>query len=191
MTILDLTIGRIINLIENINKLLFETPFEILKALGFLFSLLITFLMILFWIKFEKETKTEINYWKRLIKNIKDFQSMKNLPTTFDKIKKMYYQNKNLALIEVDQFLNFTLETFGYEGNLDEKLNKVPATILLNLEEIKKAHQIVKIIKEKLANNEEIPLTDDEYLMIFHEYEKALYNLNILTTENFLVNFLK
>lgn len=191
MTILDLTIGRIINLIENINKLLFETPFEILKALGFLFSLLITFLMILFWIKFEKETKTEINYWKRLIKNIKDFQSMKNFPTTFDKIKKMYYQNKNLALIEVDQFLNFTLETFGYEGNLDEKLNKVPATILLNLEEIKKAHQIVKIIKEKLANNEEIPLTDDEYLMIFHEYEKALYNLNILTTENFLVNFLK
>lgn len=191
MAVLDLTIGRIINLIENINKLLFETPFEILKTLGFLFSLLITFLMILFWIKFEKETKMEINYWKRLIKNIKDFQLMKNFPTTFDKIKKMYYQNKNLALIEVDQFLNFALETFGYEGNLDEKLNKVPTTILLNLEEIKKAHQIVKIIKEKLANNEEIPLTDDEYLMIFHEYEKALYNLNILTTENFLVNFLK
>jgi hypothetical protein len=58
---------------------------------------------------------------------------------------------------------------------------------LPNLEEIQKAYQIVKLIEEKLKNNETLNLTEDEYLLIFHEYEKALLNLNILTIEDFLV----
>ncbi|GIW65186.1 MAG: hypothetical protein KatS3mg093_165 [Candidatus Parcubacteria bacterium] len=56
-----------------------------------------------------------------------------------------------------------------------------------NLDEVKKAYKIVEIIEEKLKKNEKINLTEDEYLIIFHEYEKALYNLNILTIEDFLV----
>jgi hypothetical protein len=62
---------------------------------------------------------------------------------------------------------------------------------LPNLEEIKKAIEIVKIIEEKIKNQEEINLSEDEYFVIFHEYEKALLNLNILTTEDFLVKNLK
>jgi hypothetical protein len=75
--------------------------------------------------------------------------------------------------------------------SLEEKLSKVSPLILPNLEEIKKAIEIVKIIAEKIKNQEEINLSEDEYFVIFHEYEKALFNLNILATEDFLVKNLK
>jgi hypothetical protein len=187
MTIFDLTIGRIISLIEEINKLLFQTPAEILRALGLFFSLFLTGLMVFAWIKIEKETKEEINYWKYLIKNRKDFYFLKKPKRNFEEIKKIFYEDKNKALIEINKFFDFVLEVFGYEGNLEEKLGKVSPLILPNLEEIKKAIEIVKIIEEKIKNQEEINLTEDEYFLIFHEYEKALLNLNILTTEDFLV----
>jgi hypothetical protein len=191
MTIFDLTIGRIISLVEGINKLLFQTPIEILKALGLFFSLFLTLLMVLAWIKMEKETKDEINYWKTLIKNRRDFYFLKKPKKNFEEIKKIFYEDKNKALIEINKFFDFVLEVFGYEGSLEEKLNKVSPLILPNLEEIKKAIEIVKIIEEKIKNQEEINLTEDEYFVIFHEYEKALLNLNILATEDFLVKNLK
>ncbi len=191
MTIFDLTIGRIINLVEGINKFLLQTPVEILKALGLFFSLFLTGLMVFVWIKIEKETKDEIGYWKTLIKNRRDFYFLKNSKRYFLKIKKNFYEDKNKALIKINKFFDFVLEVFGYEGSLEEKLNKVSPLILPNLEEIKKAIEIVKIIEEKIKNQEEINLSEDEYFVIFHEYEKALLNLNILTTEDFLVKNLK
>jgi hypothetical protein len=191
MAIFDLTIGRIINLVEGINKFLLQTPVEILKALGLFFSLFLTGLMVFVWIKIEKETKDEIGYWKTLIKNRRDFYFLKNSKRYFLKIKKNFYEDKNNALIKINKFFDFVLEVFGYEGSLEEKLNKVSPLILPNLEEIKKAIEIVKIIEEKIKNQEEINLSEDEYFVIFHEYEKALLNLNILTTEDFLVKNLK
>jgi len=191
MTIFDLTIGRIINLVEGINKLLFQTPVEILKALGLFFSLFLTLLMVLAWIKIEKKTKDEINYWKTLIKNRRDFYFLKKPKKNFEEIKKIFYEDKNKALIEINKFFDFVLEVFGYEGSLEEKLSKVSPLILPNLEEIKKAIEIVKIIEKKIKNQEEINLTEDEYFLIFHEYEKALLNFNILATEDFLVKNLK
>jgi hypothetical protein len=191
MTIFDLTIGRIINLVEGINKFLLQTPVEILKALGLFFSLFLTGLMVLAWIKIEKETKDEINYWKTLFKNRRDFYFLKKPKKNFEEIKKIFYEDKNKALVEINKFFNFVLEVFGYEGSLEEKLSKVSSSILPNLEEIRKAVEIVKIIEEKIKNQEEINLTEDEYFVIFHEYEKSLLNLNILATEDFLVKNLK
>jgi len=191
MTIFDLTIGRIINLVEGINKFLLQTPVEILKALGLFFSLFLTGLMVFAWIKIEKETKDEINYWKTLFKNRRDFYFLKKPKKNFEEIKKIFYEDKNKALIEINKFFDFVLEVFGYEGSLEEKLSKISPLILPNLEEIKKAIEIVKIIEEKIKNQEEINLTEDEYFLIFHEYEKALFNLNILATEDFLVKNLK
>jgi hypothetical protein len=191
MAIFDLTIGRIINLVEGINKFLFQTPVEILKALGLFFSLFLTGLMVFVWIKIEKETKDEIGYWKTLIKNRRDFYFLKNSKRYFLKIKKNFYEDKNEALIKINKFFDFVLDVFGYEGSLEEKLSKISPLILPNLEEIKKAIEIVKIIEEKIKNQEEINLSEDEYFVIFHEYEKALLNLNILTTEDFLVKNLK
>jgi hypothetical protein len=191
MTIFDLTIGRVLSLIEAINRFLFETPVAILKATGFLFSLLITALMILYWLKIEKETKDEISFWQTLIRNWKDYYFLQKPNKNFEEIKKIFYQNHAQGLIELNRFFDFALEVFGYGGNLEEKLNKVSMEILSNLEEIKKAYQIVRLIEEKLKKQEDLNLDEDEYLLIFHEYEKALLNLNILTIEDFLVKNLK
>jgi len=193
MTIFDLTIGRIIILAESINRFLFQAPVEILKALGLFFSLFLTGLMAFAWIKMEKETIDEIRYWRNLIKNYKDFLFLKNPKKDFDEIKKIFYQDKNKALVEINKFFDFVLQVFGYEGTLEEKLDKIPPIILpkIKIDEIKKAVQIVNLIEEKLKNNEETDLTEEEYLTIFHEYEKVLLDLNILTNEDFLVKNLK
>jgi len=191
MTIFDLTIGKILSLIEAINSFLFETPVAILKAIGFFLSIFITALMIFLWLKFEKENRDEIDYWKTLIKNLKDFYFLQKPNKDFEEIKKIFYHNHAQGLIELNKFFDFVLEVFGYDGTLEEKLNKVSTAALPNLEEIKKAYQIVRLIEEKIKNNEDLNLTEDEYLLIFHEYEKALLNLNILTTEDFLVKNLK
>lgn len=187
MPIFDLTVGKIIYLIESINRFLFQAPIEALKAFEFFISIIVSILMLIFWLKIEKISKEETNFFKALIKNWKDFEFLKKPKRTFEEIKKIFYQNKNKALIEINNFFDFVLSVFGYDGTLEEKLNKISVEILPNLDEVKKAYKIVEIIEEKLKKNEKINLTEDEYLIIFHEYEKALYNLNILTIEDFLV----
>jgi len=191
MTLLDLTIGRIIFLIEFLDKLLFGNIFIIIKVLGLFLSLIISFLLILIWIKLENEYKDETNFWLTLIKNTKDFYFLKKAKKNFDEIKKIFHEDQNKGLIEIDNFLNFVLETFGYEGNLEEKLNKIDINLLPNLEDIKKANKIVEIIKNYLDNNKQINLSYGEYLLIFNEYEKTLFYLNVLNPEDFLVKSLK
>jgi hypothetical protein len=122
MTIFDLTIGRIINLVEGINKFLLQTPVEILKALGLFFSLFLTGLMVFAWIKIEKETKDEINYWKTLFKNRRDFYFLKKPKKNFEEIKKIFYEDKNKALIEINKFFDFVLGVFGYEGKFRREI---------------------------------------------------------------------
>jgi hypothetical protein len=191
MTIFDLTIGRIIYLIETLDKILFEAQFEILRSLGIFLSLFITGLMIFFWIKIETMIKDETKFWQSLLKNLKDFFFLKRSKKNFNEIKAIFYKDKNKGLIEINNFLDFVLEIFGQTNSLEEKLNKISTSILPNLEELKKAVEIVKIINLKLKNNEEINLTDDDYLLIFHEYEKALLNLNLINEEDFLAKNLK
>jgi hypothetical protein len=118
MTLLDLTIGRIIFLVEFLDKLLFGNIFIIIKVLGLFLSLIISFLLIFIWIKLENEYKDETNFWLTLIKNTKDFYFLKKAKKNFDEIKKIFHEDQNKGLIEIDNFLNFVLETFGYEGKL-------------------------------------------------------------------------
>lgn len=189
---------EIINFINKINSFsdtivnfLISIPLPVLKIIGLFFSLVATFLMIFYWIKYEKETKDEINYWKTLVQNIKDFSFMQKANLQFKTIQKTFYQNKIQGLIAANQFLDAILNLCGYEGTLEEKLPKTPKEIVTNLEEIQKACQIVKLIEERISKNKAINLTDEELLLVFHEYEKFFLNFNILTTDDFLVKNLK
>lgn len=187
MTVSNSFFYKLFYFIDNINRFLFEIPFSVFKIIGFSLSLLVIFLSIFYWIKLEKENRDELDYWQTLIKNSRDFRFLQRPNKNFEKIKKIFYQNKIQGLIELTKFFDFVLDVFGYEGNLEEKLTKIQPEFLPNLEKVKKAYQIIILAEEKLKNNQTINLTEDDYLLVFHEFEQALFFLNILTREDFLV----
>lgn len=187
MTIFDLTIGRIIYLIETINKILFGASIEILKSFALFFSLLISSLLIYYWFRLELKEKDEIGFWQSLADNKKDYQFIKESKKIFNKIKEIFYQNKIQGLIKINNFLDRVLVSFGYEGDLEEKLDKIHQEFLPNKEEIKKARKALILIDQKIKSGEKIDLSDEDYLIIFHEYEKGLFHLNVITEEDFLV----
>ena len=191
MTIFDLTIGRLVLLIEALTDFFLGNWFFLFKSSILILSLFISFYLLWLWLKYEMKNKEEISKWSLYLKSIKDFYFLKESKKTFQEIKELFYKDKFLALQKINEFLNFVLETFGYEGNLEEKLTKINSNFLPSLENLKKAISIYNLIEEKFKNNREINLTEDEYLLVFHAYEVALKDLNILTTEDFLVKNLK
>lgn len=191
MTLFELNFEKFFLQLESIVKSNFISIFLFLKTFVFLFSLVLSVFLLYVWIKLEIKNRDEIDFWKFIIKTTKDFYFIKSSKKSFEEIKKKFYQDKLQGLIEINNLLNLVLETFGYQGSLDEKLKKINKEILPSLEETKKAVKIVEILKEKKEKGEEINLDEEEYFMIFHQYEIALKDLNILTTEDFLVNFSK
>jgi hypothetical protein len=187
MTIFDLTIGRILGLVESITKALFGPPIEILKTLGLTFSLIITGLLLYFWIKLEMNDKDEITFWQVIIKNRKEYKFLKRAKEEFLKIKANFYKNKIQSLIEINNFLDEILTIFGYKGSLEEKLDKIYEKFLPNKEEIKKARKILILIDQRINQGKNVNLSESDYLTIFHEYEKGLFYLNVITEEDFLV----
>lgn len=191
MNIFDLTIGKIIKVLETLINFVFKQAYYFLEISIFIFSLTISLVLIWLWLKYEIKNKDEINKWKNYKKWVKEYFFLKKPKKDFEEIKKIFYENKILALRNLNNFLNFVLETFGYEGKLEEKLVKINPEFLPNIENLKKAFSIYKLIEEKLKNSEKINLTDEDYLLLFHTYEIALYNLNIITLEDFLVKNLE
>ncbi len=191
MSLLELTLGRIFSLIEATTNLFLGKTLLLLKSVFLFFILIFCFLLIFFWLSLEIKNQDELGKWKFYLNSLIRFYFRKNPRKKFEEIKNIFYQNKFLALEEINKFLDFVLETFGYTGSLEEKLNSLNKEILPNLEEIKKAIRITELIKEKMNKNEKIELSQEEFLLIFHEYEKALYHLNVLTKEDFLVTNLK
>jgi hypothetical protein len=188
MEILQLTIGKIFLFVEKVLELIIPSSLILNKLFIFLLSIISTFLMILWWIKLELKNEDEIDYWQSLFKSKKDYFFIKNQRKTFEKIKKIFYQDEVKGLIEIDKFLKTIIEMFGYsENNLEDNIEKLPSTISKNKEDIKKAIKIVSLIKEKLENNEEITLKKEEYFLVFHQYEQFLADLSVITSDNFLV----
>lgn len=187
MNTINSTLDKIFSLIDESTKLALQISFDIIKVFLLFFSLILSGFLIFVWIKLEIKNRDEIDKWKGLIKNIKDFFFIKeNAKKRFEEIKKLFYQDKIQGLIEINDFFNSVLNTFGYEGNLKEKLEKIAPQILPSKEEIKKAVEIVEILKEKRSQ-----LSEEEYLMIFHQYEIALKELNVITEQDFLATSLK
>lgn len=185
MSIFDLTIGKIFSLIEISIKFVLERPLAFRYTLYFL-SLIFTFALIFHWIKLELKNQDEIGKWKGLWKLRKNFYFYKNAKKNWEEIKSKFLENKKEGLILAKNFVNLVLDTFGYEGSLEEKLDKVSLVVLPNKEDLKKATEIAKIIEEKMRNNEEIDLDEKEILLVFNQFEISLQNLNIISTQDFL-----
>ncbi len=191
MSLFQLTIGKIFLLVASLINLVIGDSFYLFKSTILILALIFSFFLVWLWFKYELKNRDEIDKWITYFKFVAEYFFLKQPKKNFEKIKKIFYQDKILALKELNEFLNFVLETFGYEGSFEEKLAKINSEILPNLEDLKKAFFICQLIEEKLKNNEEINLNTEDYLLIFHTYEVALKDLNIIGPEDFLVTNLK
>lgn len=83
-----------------------------------------------------------------------------------------------LAVIEADDMLNNALKRMDYAGQtLIERLQKLTATTLSNIEEIYEAHKV----RDQIVHNPDYRLSLDEARKVLDVYGKAFSDLQILT----------
>lgn len=82
-----------------------------------------------------------------------------------------------LAIIEADSLLNEILGKMGYQGEtLGERLEKVTADILPNLQEILEAHKF----RNNIVHDPDYRVTLEQAQGIIKIYQKALQDLNAI-----------
>ena len=123
--------------------------------------------------------------WLRyiLLSDVTEFLTFR--PYGVRKIEKIWSRTKarldrgleseyKLAVIEADSMLEDTLKKMGYGGEtLGERLTKLTAATLSNIEEIKTAHQI----RNSIIHDPDYRLSLDEARKVLDIYEKAFRDL--------------
>lgn len=184
MQLFDLTIEKVLEYLEKFPPPNFEPLFENIKTLVFLLSLIYSLNLILLWIYYEIKNKDEIGFWLGILNLIRAYKnSQKKLPS-YEEIKKVYLENHKEGIIFLRNYLNEILEILGFSGgNLIEKIGSISEEDLPNKENLIKAIKAINILEQK-SNPQ---LTEEEFQLIYSEIEKALYYLNIIDKEDFLV----
>jgi len=81
-----------------------------------------------------------------------------------------------LAIIEADNLLNKILERMGYkEETLGERLKKITADILPNIQEVSEAHKI----RNNIVHDPDYKITLEKAQKTIKIYEKAFQGLNV------------
>jgi hypothetical protein len=186
MSFLEVIFNKFLYLAEKITDIFFLSTFNLIKSFVFIVSLGITFFLIYFWIKLEIKNRDEYRYWNYIFKSSRDYFFMKKQKKIFNQIKEIFYKDNLQGIFEIHDFFDLVLSVFGYQGSFEEKIKTVDEKVLPNKEEIKKAFQIISLIKNKIQNNESINLSADDFLMIFKTYEEALLYLRVLNSEDLL-----
>lgn len=181
--IFELTFGKIFIFLETLLKLIIPSEAYLAKIFIFLLSIILSSFLVFIWIKLELKNQDEIDYWQSFFKSRRDYKFIKQQKKSFEKIKKIFLQDKIAGLIAIDNFLKQVIEMFGYSGeSFEEKIDQLPQEIIKTKEEIKKAIKIVSLIKEK----EQFKLNDNEYNLIFDTYQKFLLDLGVVTNDDLL-----
>lgn len=191
MPILQLTIGKILRLIEETAQIIYENLFFINELLFYLFILVFCFTLAIKYIINELKYQKEIKKWQIYYKLLYYYLFLKKKNKRFAQIKETFYLNKLASLYELRNLLKEALTTFGYEGSLKEQLEKINNILMPNIEQLKKAEIIFNIIEQKYNQQADINLNENDFLVLFHTYEIALFNLKIINQEDFLVTHLK
>jgi hypothetical protein len=168
----------------------FIKNFETIKTILYFVSLIYSFNLFLIWLYFEIKNKDETGFWLGLldlIKKYKNFNELKSKTPTYEEIKKSYLKNHKRGLINLKNYFLFVLDVLGYSGeNFEEKINNISDDDLPNKEDVKKAVKAISLLEKS-----DQELDEEEYELLFSTLEKALYYLNIIEKEDFLVTFLK
>lgn len=84
--------------------------------------------------------------------------------------------NWRLAILEADHILNEILKMSGYLGKMDEKLPKLEAGQLSNIEDIRRAHSV----RDRISGDPSFPITKEEAAEVVRVYETSFRELNLL-----------
>lgn len=182
--IFELTFGKVFTFIETLLRLIIPSEIYLTKIFIFLLSIILSSFLIFTWIKLELKNQDEIDYWQSLLKSRRDYKFIKSQKKNFEKIKKIFSQDKVKGLVAIDDFLKQIIEMFGYSAeSLEEKIDQLPQEIFKSKEEVKKAIKIVSLIKEK----EQANLRESEYYLVFDTYQKFLLDIGAITNDSLLV----
>lgn len=180
MSLIDFIYRNLSYVLDSIVFFFFRNPLA-LKFLIYLFSLALCLFFIYQWVKLEIKNQDEIGKWKGFFTLRKRFRFYKNSRKIWNKVKSKFLENKKQGLIYALNYLDYALGTLGYEGDIDEKIQKINPTFINNLEDLKKAIEITKILKETKRE-----LSDEEYFLVFKQFEFALEKLKFINQEDFL-----
>ncbi len=163
---------------------------EIIKTIIYFASLIYSINLFILWVYFEIKNKEETGFWLGiidLIKKYKNYNALKSKTPAYEEIKKSYLEDHKRGLINLKNYFLFVLDSLGYQGeNFEEKIDNISDEDLPNKKDVKKAIKAIFLLER---SNQE--LEEEEYELLFSTLEKALYHLNIIEKEDFLVTFLK
>lgn len=83
-------------------------------------------------------------------------------------------EHPNAAILEADKLLAHTLELYGYQGSLGEKL-KVADTLFSHIDDVWKAHKM----RNKIAHEIGMRVRDEECRITLNRFRSALKDLGI------------
>ncbi len=104
-------------------------------------------------------------------------QFVKKWETVKKRLEKGWESENKLAVIEADEMLEEVLKRCAYTGkNVEERLSKVPDSVLPNKEELKKAHQLCSDI----VHDPDYKLSLDKARWAIDTYEQTFHRLDAL-----------
>lgn len=157
---------------------------ETFKTILFFLSLFYSFNLLLIIIYYEIKNKDETGLWLALWSVFKYYRQIKNKSLSYSEIKKVYLENHLRGLFSLKNFFLEVLDIFGFQGmNYEEKINNIPEESLPNKAEVIKALKALELLQKKPSIN----LEEEEIEILYSTLERALYYLNIIEKEDFLV----
>lgn len=111
--------------------------------------------------KIDMSKRRTLKAWKQIQKRLKSGKT----------------NDMKLAVLEADKILDQVLKMAGYDGeNLDERLEKMDAGQLSNIEEIRQAHKL----KKRIVSEPDFAISFNEAQVVIEIYKKAFQELNLI-----------
>lgn len=176
-------IEKFLKVIASLGGVIFGTPeFKKIKIILSFFSIIISILLIWYWIYLERKYKYGLWEWKRVYKDFTEaFIKSDYFRKKWVDIKKVYLSNYMKSLENAYLFLSELIDFYGYEGdNIIEKYQKFPNQILKNKDDFLKALEILVLIYEKNKKKQKIEISQKETIKVLYVIEKGLRNLLVI-----------
>jgi len=103
-------------------------------------------------------------------------RSLRAWKQILEKLNSEDTNNWRMAILESDHILNEILKMSGYLGKMDDKLPKLTAEQLANIEDVRRAH----VVRDKIYRDPSFLITREEAIEVVKIYEQSFRELNLI-----------